>query len=145
MKVHHRRWLVVVLLGVLVGAFSAGRQFFPVLLDREPQLTGLVMAGATLASFLLSPVGMFLAGYWIGTDVDVSADWLRLILTIGSLGALGVFVSYLVVIVSLDADSVVGLERLDFVLYAVYYAIVRFTGFGVTGFAGAAVAEFRGR
>ncbi|MFB6106717.1 MAG: hypothetical protein ABEJ70_07060 [Halobacteriaceae archaeon] len=135
--------LVVALLGLLVGALAASGQFLPALLDVDVRTVGLYMAAANALSFLLSPVGTFLLGYWAGAGADVPADYGTVALLFGAVGGVAVFAGFLVVAgLGLPAGTTGGLSL---VLMSGYAAAFRVAGFAIDGVAGAAVAHFRGR
>ena len=127
------------LLGLLIGTLSAGGPTLPVLLERT-SAPGLYVAVLSLLTFLLSPVAVLALGYWVGSRVDVAADYGRITLFVGLSGGVASFVGYTGVMVGVAPDVATDVPVL---LSGGFNAAVRVVDFGVTGLAGAAVAHFR--
>ena len=145
--------LAVTLLGLLGGAVTAVSQFLPTLVNRSPAASGLsgaptsasiglLVAATSVVSFLLSPVLLFLVGYWAAGRADVPAEFTALAGVFGVAGGVTTLAGYLPVVVFLS--PVTGFEP-TFVVSALYTAVVRGVDYAITGLAGAAVAHFRGR
>ncbi|WP_411964145.1 hypothetical protein [Haloferax sp. YSMS24] len=143
--------LVVTLLGLLGGVLTAANQFLPTLLNRHPgaiglsgaptsSSIGLLVAATSVLSFVLSPVLLFLVGYWAAGRADVPSEFATLAAVFGVAGGVTTFVGYLPVVAFLT--PVTGTEP-TFVLSALYTSVVRGVDYAVTGLAGAAVAHFR--
>ena len=127
------------LLGLLIGALSAGGQTLPILLERT-SAPGLYVAVLSLLTFLLSPVAVFALGYWVGNHVDVAADYDRIAFLMGLTGGVASFAGYTAVMVGIAPDVA---TRVPVLLSGGFNAAVRVVDFGITGLAGAAVAHFR--
>ena len=134
---------VVAVLGLLAGALSAGGQFLPLLLDGVGPRIGTLALLVSVGSFLLTPVGLLVVGYWAGARTDVAAEYGRLLLVFGLVGGGATALGYLAVTgIALAEVSNDGFRTL---LGMGYNAVVQAVSFAITGFAGAALAEFRGR
>ncbi|WP_435348456.1 hypothetical protein [Haloarchaeobius sp. HRN-SO-5] len=141
----HSRHLALsaALLGLLVGIVSSVAQLLPIVVGTRPgEAPGLAL-GLTFVAFLLSPVAVFGLGYWTGTDVDVSTEYRSIALTIGLVGGVAVFAGYALV-VAFALDSPLGADGATVLGAAVQVGVLRIVDFAITGFAGAALAQFRG-
>lgn len=134
--------LAVTLLGLLGGVVSAVHQFLPVIVDRNPASIGLLMATTSLVSFTLSPVGLFVVGYWAAGRSDVPTEFAALAGVFGIVGGVTTFVGYVPVVVAVGPAT--GFEP-TFVATALYTGVVRGVDYALTGLAGASVAYFRNR
>lgn len=132
--------VVVTLLGSLGGVVTAVHQFLPVIADRNPSSLGPLLGLASVVSFLLSPVALFLVGYWAAGRADVPTEFAPLAGLFGLVGGLTTLVGYVPVVVAVGPAS--GFET-TFVLSALYTSLVRGVNYALVGLAGASVAYFR--
>ena len=133
--------VVVALLGLLTGALTGAGQLLPILVERTASSTGALAMGLSVVSFAVNPVVLLGVGYWAGTRVDVAAEYGGLLLVLGAVGGVATAVGYLAVV----SLAVSGVGAAGSLLFGVgYNAVVQAVNFAVTGFAGAALAQFRG-
>lgn len=135
--------VVVALLGLVTGTLSAAGEFMPFLVDRTASELGTLVLTVSLVSFLVTPVGLLVVGYWAGTRIDVASEYGSLLLVLAVVGGGVTAVGYLAVVgFALTSTSVGNASRAVFGVG--YNAVVQAVNFAITGFAGAALAQFRG-
>lgn len=94
-------------------------------------------------SFLAKPVGLLLVGYWAGSRIPVATEYQSLLVMLAVVGGGATALGYLSI--GAVAMNSVTVPEIAPMLYAVgYNTVVQALSFAITGFAGAAFAEFRG-
>lgn len=134
--------VAIALLGLFAGAVAALGQALPVLLNRRPSELGVLMAVVPALSLVASPVGVFLVGYWGGTETDLAEEYLSFALVLGVAGGAGLLVGYAATtLVALGPE--LGHRPLLVATTSGYSVGIRALDFAVTGLAGGAVGYFR--
>lgn len=123
-------------------ALSASGQFLPVLFDVPLSRAGGLVFGVSVVSFLATPVGLLVVGYWAGTRTDVAAEHGGLLVPFAVVGGATVL-GYLAV-VGLTLGDLFSGGPLQILFGVGYDAVVQAVNFAITGFAGPGLAQFRG-
>ena len=145
MRYHRPLTILSTLLGVVAGVLSASSQFLPRLLNQSALLIGVLLLGLEIVLFVISPVTIFVVGYWIGRTADVPSEYGSIAL-ISGLGGAAAFIGSTLIVVAFNSrmyptETVAGLS--GFLLLSMYQAIELGVKFAIAGVAGAAVAYFR--
>ena len=147
MRYHRPLAILSTLLGVVAGVLSASSQFLPRLLNQSALLIGVLLLGLEIVLFVISPVTVFVVGYWIGRTADVPSEHGSIAL-ISGLGGGATFMGSTLIVVAFNSrmyptETVAGLG--GFLLLPMYQAIELGVKLAIGSVAGAAVAYFRSR
>ncbi|WP_396611958.1 hypothetical protein ACH9L7_01350 [Haloferax sp. S1W] len=133
--------LAVALVGLVIGVVTAVQQFLPVVAHRNAVPLGALAMGMGVVSFLLSPVVVFLTGYWAGGRADIAAEYKSFAALFGLVGGVAALVGFVPAAIAIVPA---GEFELRLVGSGLYNVIVRGVDFAITGLAGGAVAHLRG-
>lgn len=134
--------VAVALVGLFVGVITGIGQFLPALVRSSPTELSSATVFVSVLAFLVKPLGLLVVGYWAGTRIPVAAEYRSLLLTLGVVGGGAAAVGYLgLALVAMDGLS--GAAGVNVLFSVGYNAAVQALSFAITGFAGAAFAEFR--
>lgn len=136
-----RFWVGLIgVLGLLSGGIAAAQYFVPLLINQISQVNAIIPV-VNVISVLLSPVAVFVVGYWLGTTNDVATEYRRIALMFGGVGGGATFVGFLAV--NIWSTTAAGnIERLTLGI-ALISAFGDAIFFAIVGFAGAALGHFR--
>ena len=145
MRYHRPLAILSALLGGVAGVLSTSSQFLPRLLNQSALLIGVLLLGLQIVLFVISPVAIFVVGYWVSRTADVPSEYRSIALISGLVGG-AAFIGGTLIVVAFNnrmypTEAVAGFG--GFLLLLMYQALELGVKFAIASVAGAAVAYFR--